>query len=176
MKKYMLFAIVIFFAAENYAQQATSNLQQFYFMNGTWKGRGWVLNGSTKEHFNETETIRIKLSGTAIQMEAYGVSAEDPAKVINDALGILKYNSTKKQHELNIYQSDGSFAVADVQLLQPGELEWGLTISSSLKIKYIIRVTGNKWYEAGYRSTNNGTDWKQTFEMDLEKMDTGSGN
>lgn len=169
MRKYILFVIVLLIAAENYAQEVTANLQQFYFMNGIWKGKGWALNGNTKEYFNETETIHIKLSGAAIQMEAYGVAVADSAKIINDALGILKYNTAKKQYELNIYQSDGSFAVADVKLLKPDELEWKLVISSSLTIKYIIKVTGNKWYEAGYRSTN-GIDWKQTFEMELVKQ------
>lgn len=168
MKKCILLLIVLVAVAGSYAQEVTADLRQFYFMNGTWKGKGWALNGNTKEYFNETETISIKLSGTAIQMEAYGVAVTDSTKIINDALGILKYNSDKKQYELNIYQSDGSFVVANVKLLKPNELEWSLVISTSLAIKYIIKVTGDQWYEAGYRSTD-GVSWKQTFEMELQK-------
>lgn len=169
MKKYFLFIIILSLTTESFAQTTTTGIDQFYFMKGVWKGKGWVLTGNTKAYFNETETVNIKLSGTAIQIEAYGFEVTDSSKIINDALGILKYNDSKKQYELNIYQADGSFAVADVQRLRNNELEWSLMISPSLRIKYIIKVTGNKWYEAGYRSTD-GISWKQTFEMVLVKQ------
>ena len=146
-----------------------SSINKFRFMEGIWKGNGWVLNGDTKEFFKETETITTKLSGTVIQMEAFGVTVNDKNNIINDALGLLLYNAGKKEYELHIYQSDGSKIVADVRLNNINEMEWSVTISSTLKIKYNIKVRGTKWFEAGFKSTDNGVSWKQSFEMTLSK-------
>ncbi|MBC7934165.1 MAG: hypothetical protein H7Y86_02225 [Rhizobacter sp.] len=164
--KFLLLLMLL--VAVNCWGQDTTGIKQFYFLQGIWKGTGWTINENKKEYFSETETGSIKLSGTAIQLEAYGKAIDDSAKIINDALGIIKYNFKKQRYELNIYQADGSFVVADVKLLSPGELEWSLKISASYKVKYIIRVTGNKWYEAGYKSLD-GITWQQHFEMNLMK-------
>ena len=35
------------------------------FMEGVWKGTGWVMLGDKKQEFNETETVTKKLNGYA---------------------------------------------------------------------------------------------------------------
>jgi hypothetical protein len=146
-----------------------NSINKFRFMEGIWKGNGWVLNGDTKQFFKETETITTKLSRTVIQMEAFGVAVNDKKNIINDALGLILYNADKKEYELHIYQSDGSNIIANVQLKNINEMEWSVTISATLKIKYTIKVEGTKWFEAGFKSTDNGVSWKQNFEMTLLK-------
>ena len=103
-------------------------------------------------------------------MEAFGVALNDKNNIINDALGLLLYNTDKKEYELHIYQSDGSKIIANVQLKNINEMEWSVTISSTSKIKYNIKVEGAKWFEAGFKSTDNGVSWKQNFEMTLLKV------
>jgi len=142
-------------------------MSAFLFMEGIWKGDGWVLDGDTKQFFKETETVTSKLSGTAVQIEAFGVAIDDKTRVINDALGLLLYNGKNKKYELHIYQSDGSKTVANAKLNNKSEMEWSLDISAALKIKYIITVKGEIWYEAGFKSTDGGGSWKQNFEMKL---------
>jgi hypothetical protein len=144
-----------------------NSINKFRFMEGVWKGNGWVLNGDAKQFFKETETITTKLSGTVIQMEAFGVAVNDKKNIINDALGLILYNADKKEYELHIYQSDGSNIIANVQLKNINEMEWSVTISATLKIMYTIKVEGTKWFEAGFKSTDNGVSWKQNFEMTL---------
>ena len=146
-----------------------NTINKFRFMEGVWKGNGWVLNGDAKQFFKETETVMPKLSGTVIQMEAFGVAINDKKNTINDALGLILYNTDKKEYELHIYQSDGSNIIANVKLNSKNEMEWSVTISSTLKIKYNIKVEGMKWFEAGFRSTDDGVSWKQNFEMTLLK-------
>jgi hypothetical protein len=138
-------------------------------MEGVWKGTGWVVSAGKKQFFKETETVTNKLNGTVIQLEAFGVDTNDSSKIINNALGILMHNNEKKKSELHIFQSDGSFVIASVKANSKNEMEWSLTVSSTLKIKYVIKVEGSTWYEAGYSCTD-GIFWQQNFEMSLSKI------
>jgi hypothetical protein len=140
-------------------------------MEGVWKGNGWVLNGETKQFFEETETVTTKLSGTVLQIEAFGVALNNKTNIINDALGLLLYNTEKHEYELHIYQSDGSRMIANVKLNNTNEMEWSSTISATLKVRYNIKVVGTKWFEAGFKSTDGGVSWKQNFEMTLFKSE-----
>jgi hypothetical protein len=102
-------------------------------MEGVWKGNGWALNEETKQFFEERETVTPKLSGTVLQMEAFGVTVNNKTNIVNDALGLLLYNSKTQEYELHIYQSDGSKMIANVKLININEMEWSSTISSTLK-------------------------------------------
>lgn len=168
MKIYLLSAILLFnFSPVN--AQDTSAVKVFGFMKGVWKGNGWTMDKKKKVHFNETETVSEKLNGTIMQLEAFGTAVEDSAEIINNALGLLLFNHKKRSFDLHVYQADGSLVVADVISTGPAEMEWRLDISPVLKIKYIIRVEGIHWYEAGYRCTD-GINWDQHFEMRLLKV------
>ena len=172
MKKYitLLFAISItFFAIGQSNNYPENDMNKFRFMVGIWKGNGWIMEGNTKQFFKETESVTNKFHDTIIQIEAFGVNKNDTTKIINDALGLLILN--EKKPKLHIYQADGSFSIAEVKLIAVNEIEWSLTISDSLKIKYIIKVDGNKWLETGFKSVDNGVSWKQTFEMTLLKSE-----
>ena len=150
-------------------RQSKDGMANFRFMEGIWKGNGWIVEGNTKRFFKETETVKSKLNNTAIQIEAFGLEVNDSTKVVNNALGILFQE--KNTVKLHIYQADGSFSMAEAKLNAINEMEWSLTISSALKIKYIIKVEGNKWLETGFKSIDNGLSWKQTFEMILLKSE-----
>lgn len=169
MKKNVTYFLLIFCHAFFVKGQSRNNIEKFRFMEGIWKGNGWIMEGNTKRFFKETETVKSKLSNTAIQIEAFGFEENDSTKIINNALGVLFQE--KNTFKLHIYQVDGSFSMAEAKLNAINEIQWSLMISASLKIKYIIKVDGNKWLETGFKSIDNGVLWKQTFEMTLLKSE-----
>ncbi|MBC7826796.1 MAG: hypothetical protein H7122_03545 [Chitinophagaceae bacterium] len=149
-------------------KETITAMNKLLFMDGSWKGIGWTETGGRKQSFRETETVMAKLSGTAIQIEAFGIALEDSTTVVNDALGIVSFNVNTKQYILRIFQSDGSFMEADAKIIEPNIFEWSLKYPGGY-IKYTIRVVNKKWIEKGYRS-NDATNWTQTFEMELMKQ------
>lgn len=143
-------------------------LSHLRFMEGTWKGVGWIQTGDKKQSFHETETVTSKLSGSAMQIEAYGTAFEDSSSIINNALGVISFNPANKNYRLRIFQSDGSFAEAEARLLSSSTFEFRLKYPGGF-MKYIIIVNNDNWKESGYRSTD-GKGWTQTFEMELTRQ------
>ncbi len=138
------------------------------FMEGVWKGTGWVMLGDKKERFYETETVTKKLNGNALQIEAFGFAVDDSTNIINNALGILSYNESGNKFVLRVLNFDGSYAEADASIIQPFTFEWRMTYSG-VYLKYIIEVRNKTWMETGYKSTD-GTTWEAFFEMKLSKQ------
>ena len=171
-KPAIVFLLCLFSTISSHCQSnkvLDNGISKFRFMEGVWKGTGWILDGNAKQFFKEKETVISKLGGTLIQIEAFGIDANDKTHIINDALGLLLYNSEKQEHELHIYQSDGSKMVANAKLNKINEMEWSVSLSPTIKIKYVITVEGKKWFEAGFKSTDGGVSWQQNFEMTLFK-------
>ena len=150
------------------SKETTDAISGLLFMEGVWKGTGWIKMGEKKQQFRETETVIRKLSGAAVQLEAYGTAVEDSNNIINDALGIASYNQSTNKYSLRIFQSDGSFTEADARIIQPSKFEWSIKYPGGY-FKYIIEVIGKKWVEKGYKSAD-GTNWSQVFGMELTKQ------
>ncbi len=169
--KLLAWLILPLFSNSISAQTKTGNdVRQFTYLEGVWKGKGRVLNNDgANEYFNETETAVVKLGGAVILVEAFGVSISDRSKVINDALGILRFDGDREKTILEIFQPDGSVSIADVKALDTRTLEWSLKISTTSYIKYIIKIDGNRWHETGF-SSNDGIVWNTIFEMILTKQ------
>jgi hypothetical protein len=138
------------------------------FMEGVWKGTGWVMLRDKKQQFYETETVTKKLNGQAIQIEAFGIAVDDSTNIINNALGILSYNESSNKFMLRVVNFNGSYAEADARITQPFTFEWSMRYQG-VYWKYIIEVKNKKWLEKGYSSTD-GTNWNPFFEMELSKQ------
>ena len=167
MKKWVIYFLLIFGHSFFAHGQSINSIENFRFMEGVWKGQGWIIEGKEKIFFKEIENVKFKLSNTALQIEAFGLEINDSTKIINNALGIML--KEKEKFKLHIYQKDGPMSVAEVRLNAINEMEWSLTISMKLKIKYIIKIEEDKWFETGFKSTD-GIKWKQIFEMKLLKI------
>jgi hypothetical protein len=149
-------------------KQSKDAIADLLFMEGVWRGNGWVMLGDKKQQFSETETVMKKLNGHAIQIEAFGTAVDDSNNIINNALGILSYNETSNKYILRVLNFDGSYSEADARIIQPSTFEWKMTYAGT-HLKYIIKVKNKKWMETGYKSTD-GTTWNRFFEMELSQQ------
>ena len=140
-------------------------VKKLQFLEGVWKGQGWILSGDSKQFFNETETATIKTGGTLLQIDVFGTDVDNDQKIINNGLALVRYDTTKNAYEMDFYQSDGSRATATVYLLKTNIAEIILSRAGSFT-KFVIEIRNKRWFEQAF-SSPDGKNWTQFFEMDL---------
>lgn len=159
---------ILFFTLAASAQttaEAVSAIKKLNFLEGVWKGRGWIGSVTKKEHFNETETARIRVGGTLVQIDVFGTSVTNDSLIINNGLAIVNYNPVSRNYDMKFYQADASYAEAELKIIKPGTVEINLKKKSGFT-RFIIEIRDAHWYEKAF-SSNDGKKWQQVFEMDL---------
>ena len=146
-------------------QEAISN---FKFMEGMWKGIGWIKREEKKQAFRASETVTKKLDGSAIVFESFAVALEDSNNIITNAKSILSYNEGTKQYTLRVTMSDGSVFEPDASLTQPFTFEWRLQYTGGY-LKYIHEVKDKIWMAKGFNSSD-GINWNQIVESELSRQ------
>jgi hypothetical protein len=149
-------------------KEIVAAIRKLQFLEGVWQGKGWIQDGNTKRHFNETETVSVKLGGTLMQIDVYGTSAESDSVIINSGLAVIRYNVTSKKYEMHFFQADGSVAEAQVIIKDKNTAEINLNRGSSYT-RFVIGTRDNVWFEQAFTSSD-GKDWEQFFEMKLVRQ------
>ena len=168
MRKSVVTFCILFFTSAVSAQstdEAVSAIKKLNFLAGVWKGRGWIGTVTNKEHFNETETARIRVGGTLIQIDVFGTSVTNDSLIINNGLAIVNYNPVSRNYDMKFYQADASYAEAELKIIKPGTVEINL-IKKSGFTRFVIEIKNAHWLEKAFSSTD-GKNWQQVFEMDL---------
>ncbi|HYC28381.1 MAG TPA: hypothetical protein VEB42_06180 [Chitinophagaceae bacterium] len=147
----------------------TDAIKKLAFLEGTWKGQGWIKTGGQKQLFNETETAKIKTGGTLLQIDVFGTDVKEETRIINNGLAIVRYDTTRRTYLMDFYQSDGSVAEATVEVVNENTASILINRQGSFT-RFVIRVKNNRWFEQGFHS-RDGKDWTQFFEMDLARDD-----
>ena len=144
-------------------------MQKISFLNGNWKGTGWMQMGPEKHTFNQTENIISKVNGSVIQIDGLGKDEKNPDKVIHQAFAIISYDSQNSKYLMKAYRGDGNQIDADVKLIDDHTFQWGFSNAMAGQIKFTISVTDDTWFEIGEMSRDEGKTWMKYFEMTLNK-------
>ncbi len=135
------------------------------FLEGVWKGKGWIQLGEEKKFFNETEIAKIKVGGTLLQIDVFGTSVENESEVINNGLALTRFNIDTHKYEMDFYQADGSLVGASINILKDNIAEILLFRTESYT-RFVIEIKNKQWFEKGFTS-KDGKNWRQFFEMNL---------
>jgi hypothetical protein len=149
------------------AEQAAA-ISRLQFLEGVWKGKGWIQPDEKKQYFNETETASIKLGGTLLQIDVFGTSVDDDSLIINNGLAIVRYNVNANRFEMQFFQSDGSSAEAILTLKNKYTVQIDLHRGSSFT-RFVIEARDKRWFEKAFTSSD-GKNWRQFFEMNLTRQ------
>ena len=171
MIKTVIALCILILPLKNFAQapkETTDAIRKLGFLEGIWKGKGWIGTSDKKQHFNETETISIKVGETLLQIDVYGTSVENDSVTINNGLTVISYDLSTKKYKMIFFQSDGSFAEADVRITNENTVEINLLRSSGYT-RFIIEVKNSQWLEKAF-SSSDGKNWDQFFEMKLSRQ------
>lgn len=169
--KLIITICVLALTLKNFAQapkETTDAIRKLGFLEGVWRGKGWIGSNDKKQYFNETETGKIKIGGTLLQIDVYGTSLDNDSVIINNGLAIINYDLTKKKYKMNFFQADGSFTEADVNLTNENTVEINLHRRSGYT-RFIIETKNAHWFEKAF-SSSDGKNWNQFFEMRLIKQ------
>lgn len=162
---------ILMMPLKNFAQapkETTDAIRKLGFLEGVWKGKGWIGAGDKKQHFNETETVSIKTGGTLLQIDVYGTSVDNDSAIINNGLAIVNYELPTKKYKMIFFQSDGSVAEADVRIHNENTVEINVHRNSGYT-RFIIEAEKSQWLEKAF-SSSDGKNWNQFFEMKLTRQ------
>lgn len=162
---------ILILSLKNFAQaptETTDAIRKLGFLEGVWKGKGWIGSSDKKQHFNETETVKIKTGETLLQIDVYGTSIDSDSIAINNGLAIVSYDLPGKKYKMIFFQADGSFTEGEVSLPNENTAEINFHRSSGYT-RFIIEVKNLQWFEKAF-SSSDGKSWNQFFEMNLTKQ------
>ena len=76
---------------------ASEKLKPLLFLDGQWKGLGWIMLGPGKRsEFNQTETVERTLEGSLIAIEDRGTDKQDNSRVINHAFAAMAHDQAQR--------------------------------------------------------------------------------
>jgi len=119
----------------------------------------------------QKEHVEYRVGKTIITMEGTGFFEKTDAaeaEVVFQAFGILTYDLTNSKFVIRAYNG-GFFIDSDLVSNEDGSYSWGMEFPSG-RIRYTLRLTEDgKWKEVGEFSNDGGSNWFQTFEMNLSR-------
>lgn len=175
MRTCFLVLAALLFAQLGFAQTptptASARLQPFLFLEGDWRGEGWIQMGpGKKSEFIQTETVRRKLDGSILTIEGLGVDKTNPTRTIHNAFATVAYDTPSGTYRMRAYKADGAYTDALATLNADGSMTWGFDYPGAGKVRFTIGLnSGGQWVERGEFS-RDGVQWLQNFAMTLTKV------
>ncbi|HEX8637185.1 MAG TPA: hypothetical protein VF692_03905 [Pyrinomonadaceae bacterium] len=151
------------------AQRAQiKNLEQIV---GQWQGTGWIEQGATKYNFAGSENVQKKIDGLALLVEGkfktkFARNSEE--KTIHETLAVISFDAKSQKYDFHTFLANGMSGKHELKPTASGLL-WGFDFLNG-GIRYLIKITGDVWFETGEISTDDGKTWKKFFEMELRKV------
>ena len=141
---------------------AKAEMAKISFIAGKWAGKGWMyVQGGSKETFEQTENVQIKLDGTVLLVEGLGKAG---GKVVHNALAIISWNKDKQQYNFRSYLATGREGMFAAEL-KGDTFYW----YPNQNMRYIIKLNEKgQWFETG--EMNREGKWMKFFEMTLDKV------
>jgi hypothetical protein len=141
---------------------AQEDIQKLSFLEGNWKGSGWIVGPDQKRHtFQQEEIIQKKLAGTAILIQGVGMT---DGKVVHNAMAVISDAEGAGKYDFTSFLQNGRKGSYKAELID-GKLYWYPTD----QVRYIIMLNEQgQWFEIG--EYNTGSSWFKFFEMTLDKV------
>ena len=164
----LLTAMTLSSTAQPTKETTTEAIKDVLFMEGIWKGTGWIEMGSQERHeFTQTETIEAKLDGLVLVIEGLGKAKED-GSTIHTALAFVSYDHRTHKFRWHAFTPEGQ--IDTEAKVGTDTLEWTLEIPQRGRMRYTItRNKEGEWVEFGEMIKEDQTRHK-FFEMTLRKQ------
>lgn len=145
-------------------------MRKIAFLEGAWKGEGWIQMGPQKTTFRSSETVTRKFDGLVLLVE--GRHTSGPAgseRVVHDALGVFTSTDDGSGYSIHTWLANGRGGIHKGEW-KDGAFVWGMENAMQGKVRYTIRLDAQgRWHETG-ESSRDGVAWTQFFEMTLAKQ------
>lgn len=142
--------------------EAQEKLASLSFLEGAWKGTGWMMGENrVKMTFEQEERVQFQLSGTVLQIE--GIGRVD-GKTVHHALAMIQSGTEDGKFEFTSFLQSGLRGTYPARW-ENNQLIWQPTE----QVRYVIQLNDQgQWFEVG--EYDAGGIWYQFFEMTLDKV------
>lgn len=173
----MLLALAVPAAARTAAAQQPGDaaasreaMQRLAWLEGTWRGGGWMQMGRTREDATVVETARFAAGNTVMVIEGLGTRpdpAGGPPRAVHQAFGIVWYDAVAREHRMRAWRVDGGMLDPTISV-RADTLVWGFKTPQGQVRFTVTKDPEGRWHEVGHFAAD-GTTWQPFFEMRLEK-------
>lgn len=141
-------------------------IDKIRFMEGTWKGSGWIRMGPQKHEFIQTESVTAHANGTVLTIDGMGRDAANPDQIVHQAFAVISYDQAAGKYLMRAVRADGNHVDADFAVQDDGSIVWGFEHPMAGQIRYTIRQEAGAWVENG-EASRDGKTWMPFLEMRL---------
>ncbi|MEZ5956304.1 MAG: hypothetical protein R3C27_03715 [Hyphomonadaceae bacterium] len=144
-------------------------MQRLAPLAGRWAGEATLTHPQQMTAF-QTEQIEFALDGAVMLVR--GAGYETPEHVgtpVFQALAVISYDDQRSIYEFRSYAM-GHATTATGEVLGDGQFRWSINPGGPVRIRYTITVTGDIWNEIGEMSSDAGTTWQQTIQLNLHRV------
>lgn len=139
-----------------------TEMSKLDFMEGTWKGEGWMYGQDGQRHeFEQSESVQFKLDHTLLLIEGHGLAQ---GQVVHNALAAVTYDKELEEYAFVSWLANGLSGKYTAKLIGD-KFHWYPNAYSRYTL--LINEQG-QWYETG--EMKRGEQWVQFFEMTLDKQ------
>lgn len=173
--KYIIFPVVALCcclstlsAQANLAPSAETRaaMDKIRFLEGNWKGSGWIRMGPQKHDFIQTESVKTHANGTVLTIDGLGRDAANPDMVVHQAFAVISYDQAADKYLMRAIRGDGNHVDADFVVNPDGSIAWEFEHPMAGKVRYTIRNESGAWVENG-EASRDGKTWMPFLEMRL---------
>jgi hypothetical protein len=140
------------------------------FLEGEWRGSGWIQMGPDRRDFTQTEQVRRLANRSVLFIEGHGVTPGPDGQPlpVHEALAAIHFDATTQRYGMRAWRGDG--VAIDARVSISGDtLTWGFSPMAGIDTEYqITRGAAGEWLERGF-VMRAGTR-TQFFEMRLERV------
>ncbi len=135
-------------------------MQLLGFLEGSWKGKGWIMRSDGKYAFDQTEKVQFKLDHTLMIIEGNGTAE---GRNIHNALAVISWNKEGGNYNFQSWLATGQGGKFKAEI-KDNKLYW----YPSDNMQYVIWLNEKgQWAETGEMKRNG--EWFRFFEMTLDK-------
>ncbi len=144
-------------------EAAQKKLAELSFLEGKWKGSGWMMGQDQRRStFESEENVQFKLGGTVMEIEGIGTSE---GKVVHHALAVISAAEGDGKFDFTSFLQSGEKGTYKAEMKE-GKFCW----YPVEQVRYVIGINDKgQWFEIG--EYNAGTQWYKFFEMTLDKVE-----
>lgn len=143
-------------------------MKRFDFMEGKWKGEGWVeMVPGQRRTFEQMELVEFKQGETILTIVGQGKDKKS-GESAHDAFGVISFDASTGRYRMTSWAypgRQGSFEIT------PGDngFEWGMK-NGPANIRYRMKLTAEAvWSETGEMSLD-GQTWRKFIEFKVRKL------
>ena len=126
------------------------------FRVGRWRGTGWTEVERGRVPFEQQETVRSPLDGELVTIEGRANDPGHPDDVRFRAFAVATVDAATGEARWRAYSSGNG-----------PNYRWEFEAAPGVRMRFDGTAEEDRRREIGHRSTDGGTTWVPTFEMEL---------